>query len=259
MTQRQRQPRSRSTTRPRSPRTAAPTSIDVLANDSVRAGHRRDADGHRRDPGHERHGGDHRRRNGVSYTPNANFFGSDTLHLHDQRRQRRHGHGDGHRDRDQRQRQPGRGRRRGHGRRGQRRQRRSTCWPTTRIAPDAGETLTVTAVTQGGQRLGDVHRRRRRELHAERELLRHRHLHLHDQRRQRRHGHGDGHRDGDATSTTTPTRSTTRRRWPRTAAANAINVLANDTLRAGRGRDADGHGGDARRTTRCDHRRRQRA
>ena len=29
------------------------------------------------------------------------------------------------------------------------RQRRSTCWPTTPIAPDTGETLTVTAVTQG--------------------------------------------------------------------------------------------------------------
>ncbi len=31
--------------------------------------------------------------------------------------------------------------------------------------------------------------------------------------------------------------------------ANAINVLANDTLRAGHGRDADGHGGDARART----------
>ena len=34
------------------------------------------------------------------------------------------------------------------GRRGQRRHRRSTCWPTT-TTPGRGETLTVTAVTQG--------------------------------------------------------------------------------------------------------------
>ena len=49
---------------------------------------------------------------GVSYTPDANYFGADSLHLHDQRRQRRHRHGDRERHGHQRQRQPGRGRRR---------------------------------------------------------------------------------------------------------------------------------------------------
>ncbi len=62
----------------------------------------------------------------VSYTPAADFYGTDTLHLHDQRqrhhrrrRPRRHGHRHDHRDRGQRH--PGRSRRqhdRGRGRRG---------------------------------------------------------------------------------------------------------------------------------------------
>jgi hypothetical protein len=40
---------------------------------------------------------------GVSYTPDANFFGSDSFTYCDQRWQRRVGHGDRERDGDQRQ------------------------------------------------------------------------------------------------------------------------------------------------------------
>ena len=57
------------------------------------------------------------------------------------------------------------------------------------LGPDAGETLTVTAVTQRGPRHRGLHGHRR-QLRAGRQLLRRRQLHLHDQRRQRRHRHG---------------------------------------------------------------------
>ena len=122
---------------------------------------------------------------GVSYTPAANFFGPDTF---------TYTISDGNGGTatatvtvtvTQRQRQPGR--EPDDPRRWPRtaRRRRSTCWPTTRTAPDSGETLTVTAVTQGANGIGDA-RQRRRPLHAGRELLRAGQLHLHDQRRQRR-------------------------------------------------------------------------
>ena len=113
----------------------------------ARSRRRRDADGDRGHPGRARHRRRHRR-TGVSYTPAANYFGARQLHLHDQRRQRRQRHRDGQRDGDAGQRRPGRER------------RRATVAEDSgatiidvlandTLGPDAGETLTVTAVTQG--------------------------------------------------------------------------------------------------------------
>ena len=86
---------------------------------------------------------------GVSYTPAANFIGADTFTYTISDGNGGTAHGDGHRDGDAastttrwRSTTPRRWRKTA-------RQRRSTCWPTTRRGPDTGETLTVTAVTQG--------------------------------------------------------------------------------------------------------------
>ena len=96
------------------------------------------------------------------------------------------------------------------------------------IGPDAGETLTVTAVTQGAHGAATF-TADRRQLHAGRELLRRRQLHLHDQRRQRRHRHGHGQRDGDA-GQRRPGRERTAATVAEDSGVNAIDVLANDTL-----------------------------
>ena len=58
---------------------SADTVLDVLANDTTFAGHGRDADGDGGDPaGHGRHGdaGRHRR---VTFTPTADFNGTETF------------------------------------------------------------------------------------------------------------------------------------------------------------------------------------
>jgi hypothetical protein len=65
------------------------------------------------------------------------------------------------------------------------------------IAPDVGETLSGDGGDAGGQRERDLHAGQR-ELHAQRQLLWQRFVHLHDQRWQRRERHGHGQRDGDA-------------------------------------------------------------
>ncbi len=103
------------------------------------------------------------------------------------------------------------------------------------IAPDAGETLTVTAVTQPANGtvtlIGGVV-----TLHAGARLQRHDDVHVHDLGWQRRHGHGDGDGDGDA-------RRTTRRRAnddsftvAEDSAATVVDVLANDTTHRTRAR-----------------------
>ena len=113
-------------------------------------------------------------------------------------------------------------------------------WPRTAAAnaidvlandndgPDVGETLTVTAVTQGANGTVTLHRRQR-ELHAGRQLLRHRLLHLHDQRRQRRHRHGHRERHRHRRQRRPRSPMTTRATVAEDSAANAIDVLANDT------------------------------
>ena len=98
--------------------------------------------------------------------------------------------------------------------------------------PDAGETLTVTAVDPGRQRHGRPSRPTRRQLHAGRRLLRHRQLHLHDQRRQRRHRHGDRQRHGHQRQRR-PGRERRHGDGGRGRGANAIDVLANDNDGAG--------------------------
>ena len=56
------------------------------------------------------------------------------------------------------------------------------------FAPDTGETLTVTAVTQGTNGGTVTLVGGRRVVHAGRQRRRHRDVHLHHQRRQRRDG-----------------------------------------------------------------------
>ena len=112
---------------------SAATAIDVLANDSARARHRRDADG---DGGHAGRDGTVTLVSGVvRYTPTAELLRAGQLHLHDQRRQRRDRDGDGQRDGDAGQRQPDREPDDWRRCRRTARRRRSTCWPTTRMAP----------------------------------------------------------------------------------------------------------------------------
>ena len=88
---------------------------------------------------------------GVSYTPAANFNGTDTFTYTISDGNGGTATGDGHRDGDRGQRQPGRGRRHGDGGGGQRGNAIDVLANDTH-GPDTGETLTVTAVTQGGAR-----------------------------------------------------------------------------------------------------------
>ena len=181
---------------------------------------RRDADGHRGDPARQRHGQLHRRA-GVSYTPDANFFGTDTFTytISD-------GNGgtatatvnvtvtDG-------QRRADRDRRHGDGRRGQpvdrdRRARQRQRRPGQRV----GETLTVTGVTQGSQRHGDLHRRRASPTRPTADFF----GTDSSPTRSTTTAHQRGPAAGDTatvtitvtTSTTTRSPTTTRRRSPRT-------------------------------------------
>ena len=129
----------------------------MLANDTLGAGHGRDADGDRGDPGRARHGDLHRA-TGVSYTPAANFIGTDsfTYTISD-------GNGgtdtatvnvtvtpvndnpDANDDSATVAEDSG--------------ATAIDVLANDTIAPDTGETLTVTAVDPGHQRHGDLHRR----------------------------------------------------------------------------------------------------
>ena len=104
----------------------------------------------------------------------------------------------------------------GDGRRGQRRDAIAVLANDT-IGPDAGETLTVTAVTQGRTAPSpspptDVSYTPAANYFGARQL------HLHDQRRQRRHGHGHGQRHRDPVNDNPVASRRQRRRSPRTAA-----------------------------------------
>ena len=96
------------------------------------------------------------------------------------------------------------------------------------LGPDVGETLTVTAVTQGAHGSGRLHGHRC-QLHPGRQLLRRGQLHLHDRRRQRRQRHRDRQRHGDPVNDD-PVAITDSATVAEDSGVNAIEVLANDTL-----------------------------
>ena len=137
--------------------------IDVLANDTRRR-HRRDADGDRGRPSGANGDGDlHADGTGAPTRRTPNFIGTDsfTYTISD---------GNGgtdtatvtvtvtnvNDDPDRRTTTPATVAEDSGG-------NRSTCWPTTATAPDAGETLTVTAVDPGRERRRWPSRRRRRD------------------------------------------------------------------------------------------------
>ncbi len=126
----------------------------------------------------------------FTYTPNANFNGTDSVHLHGERRRGRleRGHRDDHGDR--RQRRAGCGQRHGddRGRDGGQRQR-----PDERYRRRYGHDAVGHPGLEHHERDADARPGRRLHLHAEHELQRDRQLHLHGRRR---HG-GLECRDGD--------------------------------------------------------------
>ena len=227
--QRQRRPGRRSTTRRRWPRTAAANAIDVLANDTDGVDTGETLTVTAVDPGHATASRRPSTPTGVTYTPAADFIGPTASPT----------------------------------RSATATAARDTATVTVTVTnvnddPVAADDAATVAEDSGGQPIdvlandtdGAGHRRdadgdrghpaartarstfTRRPgvtLHAGRQLLRHRQLHLHDHRRQRRQRHRDGDGHGHQRQRRPGRRSTTRRRWPRTAAANAIDVLANDS------------------------------
>ena len=180
----------------------------------------------------------------VSFTPAANFFGTTTFTYTHLGRQRRHGHGDGDGDGDRGERPADGQRRQRHGGRGQRRHASSTCWPTTPTAPDTGETLTVTAVTQPANGTVTFTGTAACSFTPAPDFF---------GTTTFTYTVSDGN-GGTATATVTvtvtpvndrPTADERHAHGGRGQRATALDVLANDTHRAGRGRDADDHRGDA--------------
>ena len=194
----QRRPGGGQRQRHRRPRTARPTAIDVLANDT-------DIDGGPKavasiTPAGPRHGRDHlerRRRGKLTYTPDANYNGADsftytlnggstaTVSITVTCGQRR----------------PGGGQRQRHGRRGHAAAPRSTCWPTTPTSTAARRRSPRSpSAAHGTAAITRAAPTRQAHLHPRRQLLRRRQLHLHPQRRLDRdrldHGHRGRRRPG---------------------------------------------------------------